>query len=305
MIIGKKMIYSVRKGDSLRLIGAKFGVNWRLVARQNKLDAKKSLKPGQKLTINTRRIVPKTLQDGIVINIPDRTLYFFKNRKLEKVLPVALGMTNLHDQVLWQTPTGTFRILSKIKDPAWHVPPSIQKEMEQDRKTVKTLVPPGDDNPLGKYALKTSLPGILIHSTIVPESIYTFSSHGCIRVLASNMEAIFNEVTINTRGEIIYQPVKLALSDNGLIYLEVHHDVYDRHENLKVLANRLIKKNNLELLVDWDKVHASLQRKAGVPEDITGSATPKHVLTRTTHTPPHKTVIQTASPAMTVLPVSN
>ncbi len=305
MIIGNKLTYTVRKGDSLRLIGAKFGVNWKLVARQNKLNSKKPLKPGRKLTINTRRIVPKTLQDGIVINIPDRTLYFFKNQKLEKVLPVALGRTKLRNEVLWQTPTGTFRILSKIKDPAWHVPPSIQKEMEQDGKPVKTIVPPGDKNPLGKYALKTSIPGIMIHSTIVPESIYTFSSHGCIRILASNMESIFNEVTVNTRGEIIYQPVKLALSDNGLIFLEVHQDVYDRHENLKVLANRLIKKNNLESLVDWDKVNASLQRKSGVPEDITGSTAPKQVLTRSNQTPPHKPNVQTASPAMAVLPVSN
>lgn len=305
MIIGNKLTYTVRKGDSLRLIGAKFGVNWKLVARQNKLNSKNPLKPGQKLTINTRRIVPKTLQDGIVINIPDRTLYFFKNKKLEKVLPVALGRTKLRNEVLWQTPTGTFRILSKIKDPSWHVPPSIQKEMELDGKTVKTIVPPGDKNPLGKYALKTSMPGIMIHSTIVPESIYTFSSHGCIRILASNMESIFKEVTTNTRGEIIYQPVKLALSDNGLIFLEVHHDVYDRHENLKVLANQLIKKKNLELLVDWDKVNASLQRKTGIPEDITGSAASKQLLTRSNQTPPHKPNLQTASPAMAVLPVSN
>ncbi len=280
MIFGKKQIYSVRKGDTLRLIGAKFGVDWRRVARQNRLNPKKFLKPGQKLTINTRRIVPMIIQDGIVINIPDRTLYLFKNRKLERALPVALGMTNLHDLVTWQTPTGKFRILSKIKDPAWHVPVSIQNEMEQKGKPVKTFVPPGDDNPLGKYALKTSLPGIMIHSTIVPESIYTFSSHGCIRVFPSNMEAIFNEIPINTRGEIIYQPVKLAISDNGLILLEVHRDAYARHKNLSALAKRLIKKNNLDLLVDWDKVNSSLQRKAGIPEDITGTTAPKQVTTR-------------------------
>lgn len=308
MIVGNKMTYSVRKGDSLRLIGAKFGVNWKLVARQNRLNPKKPLRPGQKLTINTRRIVPKIVQDGIVINIPDLTLYFFRNRKVEKALPVALGMSTLTDLVIWQTPTGKFRILSKIKDPAWHVPASIQKEMEQEGKPVKTFVPPGDDNPLGKYALKTSLPGILIHSTIVPESIYTFSSHGCIRVLDSNMEAIFNEVTTNTRGEIIYQPVKLARSDNGLIFIEVHRDIYDRHKSLQALAKQLITKNNLELLVDWDKVNASLQRKAGVPEDITGSAAPKHVQTRSNQTPasyPCKTDFKTASPTMVNHPVTN
>jgi L,D-transpeptidase ErfK/SrfK len=308
MIVGNKMIYTVRKGDTLRLIGAKFGVSWKFVAQNNRLNPKKHLKPGQKLTINTRKIIPKTVQDGIVINIPDRTLYFFKNGILEKAVPVGLGMTTLNDVVVWQTPTGKFRILSKIKNPAWHVPPSIQKEMEQKGKEVKTIVPPGEDNPLGKYALKTSLPGILIHSTIVPESIYTFSSHGCIRVFPSNMEAIFNEVVVNTRGEIIYQPVKLALTENGLIFLEVHRDIYDRHKNLQALAKRLITKNKLEKLVDWDKVHSSLRRKSGVPEEITGLAPPKQMITSSN--PTSATILpnnnsDTASPSMAIRPVSN
>ncbi len=278
-IIGKKRIYTVRKGDTLRLIGAKFGVNWRLVAQQNRLNPRKNLRPGQKLTINTRKIVPKTVQEGIVINIPDRTLYLFKNRKLEKALPVGLGMTKWNDMEIWQTPTGKFRVLSKIKDPAWHVPTSIQRKMKQEGKEVKTFVPPGDDNPLGKYALKTSLPGILIHSTIIPESVYTFSSHGCIRVLPGNMEDIFNAVPVNTSGEIIYQPVKFALSDDGRVFLEVHRDIYDRYENLRELTKNLIIRNNAESKVDWNKVNASLRRKAGIPEEITRTKQPQPMMT--------------------------
>jgi L,D-transpeptidase ErfK/SrfK len=278
-IIGKKSIYTVRKGDTLRLIGAKFGVNWRLVAQQNRQNPKKPLRSGQKLTINTRRIVPKTVQEGIVINIPDRTLYLFKNRKLEKALPVGLGMTKWNDMVTWQTPIGKFRVLSKIKNPAWHVPVSIQKKMKGEGKEVKTVVPPGDDNPLGKYALRTSLPGILIHSTIIPESVYTFSSHGCIRVLPGNMEDIFNAVPVNTSGEIIYQPVKFALADDGRVFLEVHRDIYDRYKNLQELTKSLIISNNAESKVDWNKVNASLRRKAGFPEEITRTEQPQPMMT--------------------------
>ncbi len=271
MIIGEKRIYTVRKGDSLRLIGAKLGINWRLLAKQNHLNPAKFLRPGQKLTINTRRIVPKTMRDGILINIPDRTLYLFKNRKLEKALPVGLGMTKWREKEVWQTPTGKFRILSKIKDPAWHVPLSIQEKMKLEGKEVKTLVPPGSDNPLGKFALKTSLPGILIHGTIVPESVYAFSSHGCIRVHPATMEEIFKEIRVNTSGEIIYQPVKVALSEDGRVYLEVHRDIYNRYENLRALAQRMIRKNNAELMVDWSKVSSLLKKKSGIPEDITCS----------------------------------
>jgi lipoprotein-anchoring transpeptidase ErfK/SrfK len=276
LIIGEKMVYTVKKRQSLRMLGARLGVNWRAIARDNGLDPSKPLSAGQKVRINTRRIVPKTRAEGIVINIPDRTLYLFRDKKLEKALPVGLGMPTNTRTVSWQTPTGKFRITSKVKDPTWFVPPSIQKEMQERGKVVQSKVPPGKSNPLGRYALKTSLAGILIHGTTRPESIYTFSSHGCIRVLPSNIEEIFPDVRLNTGGEIIYQPVKVALSDDGRVFLEVHGDVYGRLKNLQDAAKGEINRHNAEKKVDWDKVRSSLRRKSGIPEDVTltESATP-------------------------------
>lgn len=269
MIIGKKTIYTVKKGETLRMVGARFGVNWRVIARDNSLDPGKSLKPGQQLRINTTRIIPKAILEGIVINIPERTLYLFKGRKLEKTLPVGLGMKKSRDAALWQTPTGKFRIVSKVKDPTWFVPSSIQSEMRQKGKPVKSVVPPGDRNPLGKYALKTSLAGILIHGTISPDSVYGFNSHGCVRVLPSNMQEIFNEIRVNTGGEIIYQPIKLAASSDGRIFLEVHGDIYDRYKNLEEVAKGLITRNNVAQKVDWVKVRSLVKKRSGIPEDVT------------------------------------
>jgi len=269
LMVGKEFVYTVKKRESLRLIGAKLGVGWRTIARENELDPKKPLEPGQELVINTRRIIPKTLQEGILINIPDMTLYLFKDKKLEKTVPVALGMPTFQDYGDWRTPTGHFRILSKMKNPTWHVPPSIQTEMKQNKRKVVTVVPPGGDNPLGKYALMTSLSGILIHSTIHPESIYNFASHGCIRVNSKNMEEIFPEIPVNANGEIVYQPVKLAFSDDGRVFIEVHGDIYKRFKKLEVVAKGLIIKNKAEQRVDWEKVRSLLRRKSGIPEDVT------------------------------------
>jgi L,D-transpeptidase ErfK/SrfK len=269
LIIGEKKVYTVKKRQSLRMLGAKLGVNWRTLARDNGLDPAKALVAGQKLRINTRRIVPKTRNEGIVINIPDRTLYLFRDKKLEKAVPVGLGMSKNAKWASWQTPTGKFRITSKVKDPTWFVPPSIQKEMKQRGKVVQLKVPPGKGNPLGKYALKTSLSGILIHGTTRPESIYTFSSHGCIRVHPSNIEDIFPDIRVNTGGEIIYQPVKVAISDDGRVFIEVHGDIYGRHKNLETVAKELINRHNAEKKVDWDKVRSSLRKKSGIPEDVT------------------------------------
>jgi L,D-transpeptidase ErfK/SrfK len=157
-----------------------------------------------------------------------------------------------------------------MKDPTWHVPPSIQSEMEDQGKEAITSIPPGPDNPLGKYAIKTSIPGILIHSTTKPWSIYSFASHGCIRVYPDQMEEFFKEVTVNTPGEIIYKPVKLAITEEGRVFLEVHRDVYGKSSGgLATEARRLIEKQKLSDRVDWQKVESMVRHTSGIAEDIT------------------------------------
>jgi hypothetical protein len=235
----------------------------------NGLSSKPSLKPGQELSYNNRKIIPKTLDYGIVINIPDKTLYYFKNGKLQRVLSVALGVPVKNKKYNWKTPTGRFKIVEKIKNPKWTVPPSIQDEMAEKGEVVITEVLPGPKNPLGKYAMRTSLPGILIHSTTSPGSIYSFASHGCIRVYPTEMESFFKEVAVRTPGEIIYKPVKLAVTEDGRIFLEIHKDIYGMVKNLKIEAKKLIEKENLSDRVDWDKVNSVIKKKDGVAEDIT------------------------------------
>ena len=258
------------KDDTIRLVAAKLGVSRQHLIRKNRLDEKAYLKIGQKLSYNNRKIVPQRMKNGIVVNIPDRTLYYFKQGKLAVSLPVALGVPVKSDKYDWKTPTGKFRVTAKMKDPTWHVPPSIQSEMEDQGKEIITSIPPGPDNPLGKYAIKTSIPGILIHSTTKPWSIYSFASHGCIRVYPEQMEEFFKEVTVNTRGEIIYKPVKLAITEEGRVFLEVHRDVYSMSSSgLATEARRLIEKQNLSGRVDWQKVESIVRRTAGIAEDIT------------------------------------
>ena len=268
-LVGKQNIYIVRKNDYLRLVAAKLGVSRQHLVQANHLDPKAFLKIGQKLKYNNRKIVPQRMKNGIVINIPDRTLYYFRQGKLTASMPVALGAAKKTDKYDWKTPTGKFRITAKQKDPIWYVPFSIRSEMEDDGKEVVTTVPPGSSNPLGKYAIKTSLPGILIHSTTKPGSIYSFASHGCIRVNPEHMEGLFKEIKINTLGEIIYRPVKLAVTEQGRIFMEVHKDEYGKSMGLDAEAKRLIKKHNLSGRVNWRKVESVVRNRAGLAEDVT------------------------------------
>lgn len=268
-LIGGSGVYTVVKGDSIRLVSAKLGVTRQHLLKLNNLDSASALKIGQKLIYNNRKIVPKHLPEGILVNIPDRTLYFFQQGNLVKSIPVALGVSTKNEKYVWQTPVGKFKITAKQKNPIWYVPASIRAEMEERGKEVLTKVLPGPENPLGKFAIKTSLPGILIHSTTKPWSIYGYASHGCIRVYPERMEELFNEVKINTEGEIIYNPVKLAVTDSGKIFLEVHNDIYKKGTNIAEEAKRMIDQQNLADRVDWKKVEAITKQKNGVAEDIT------------------------------------
>jgi lipoprotein-anchoring transpeptidase ErfK/SrfK len=267
-LVGHSSGYTVIEGDTIRLVAAKLGVTRQHLLALNQLDANSRIRIGQTLKYNNRKIVPQRVQDGIIINIPDRTLYLFKKGKLAVSLPVALGVPVKNKKYNWTTPTGKFKITAKAKDPTWYVPPSIQSEMEDQGKEVIISIPPGPTNPLGKYAFKTSLPGILIHSTIKPWSIYSYASHGCIRVYPSQMEGLFKEISVNTPGEIIYKPVKLAVTENGRVFLEVHQDAYGKSGGLIKEAKAQIEKQNLSERVDWKKFDAVLKHKTGIAEDI-------------------------------------
>jgi L,D-transpeptidase ErfK/SrfK len=268
IIIGGETLYTIKKGDTLERVGAKLGVDWKYIARENSIDTKKLLKIGQELRINNRKIVPRIIGNGIIINIPDRMLYFFKNNRLEKAFPVGLGMPSWREITRWRTPEGRFKVINKRKNPTWHVPESMQWKMMMEGKPVKTVVPPGPDNPLGRYAIDTSIPRVIIHETIWPNTVYQFRSHGCIRVLPEHIEDFFKEVEIDTTGEIIYYPIKVAVS-GGRTFLEVYRDMYGKFKDLRDETKRTIEEHGISNKVDWGKVDKVVREKSGIAEDVT------------------------------------
>jgi L,D-transpeptidase ErfK/SrfK len=222
-IVGREFEYTVRRGDSLTGIGAKFAVDPSSLAARNGISIRKKLVPGQVLRIDNRHIVPATLENGIVINLPQRLLFYFEDGRLEGWYPVAVGQPGS-----WQTPTGSYRVVTKERDPVWDVPVSIQREMRRKGERVRTKVPPGPDNPLGEYWLGLSLTCCGIHGTNAPQSIYTFQTHGCIRLAPENAVDLFARVSVGTPVEIVYEPVLAARDDYGTTFVEVHPDAYGR-----------------------------------------------------------------------------
>ena len=76
-VVGSAALHTVEAGDSLSAIGARYGVDWPVLARENGLNAPDGLAVGQVLRIDNRHIVPAApLPTGIIINIPQRMLFY-------------------------------------------------------------------------------------------------------------------------------------------------------------------------------------------------------------------------------------
>lgn len=222
-LVGRHFDYTVRRGDTLAAIGARFAASADFLARRNGLSPRKTLVAGRVLRVDNRHIVPAVLENGILINVPQRLLFYFENGRLESWYPVALGQPGS-----WQTPTGSYQVVSKEKDPVWDVPVSIQQEMRRKGERVQTKVRAGPDNPLGRYWLGLSLTCCGIHSTNAPRSIYRFETHGCIRLAPDDAVDLFSRVAVGTPVEIVYETVLLARAAGGRTFVEVHPDVYGR-----------------------------------------------------------------------------
>lgn len=264
-IVGGEISYPVRPGDSLTSVSARLGVDASVIARANGLAADARLKTDQLLKIENRHIVPEQRTEGILINVPERMLFFFQNDSV-RGFPVGLGRPD------WQTPTGRFAIAGKEQDPVWDVPPSIQEEMRREGKVVRQRVLPGPENPLGQYWIALTGSACGIHGTNAPSSVYRFRTHGCIRLHPDDVARLFPLVPIGLPVEIVYRPVLLAEGEDGAIWLEVHPDVYRRRIDALATARELAAKTGLEGKIDWTRAVEVIRERAGVARRVDGAS---------------------------------
>jgi L,D-transpeptidase ErfK/SrfK len=230
LVVGERFEYSVQSGDTLLGIGARFAVSPRSLAARNRITPSARLAPGQVLRVDNRHIVPGVLENGILINVPQRLLFLFEDGRLAAWYPVATGRPG------WQTPTGSYEILAKEENPTWEVPVSIQREMRSKGEKVRKRVPPGPDNPLGRYWLGLSLTCCGIYGTNAPQSVYQLQTHGCIRLAPEDVADLFTRVSVGLPVRIIYEPILFARDRKGALFMEVHPDAYRRTKGLREKA---------------------------------------------------------------------
>jgi L,D-transpeptidase ErfK/SrfK len=265
-IVGGEWIHVAVSGESWTTIGAREGVTSSVLAARNGRTLKSPLKVGDVVVIDNRHIVPDTdatpQGNDIRVNVPQRLLFLFTDGRLQASYPVAAGGRN------WQTPLGDFTIVLREEEPTWDVPVSIQEEMRRAGKRVLTRVPPGPTNPLGKYWLGLSLGSVGIHGTIAPLSIYSFATHGCIRMHPDDIEDLYAQVAEGDAGRIIYEPV-LVTFDAGEVYLEVHPDRYGLVPDLLQRATDLLDAAGLNAMTDREEVVRTVRLAEGIATPVT------------------------------------
>jgi len=174
--------YSVASGDSLDRIKKKrdLAVDWRLLARINKVSNPTALKIGQKLKLVRgpfSAIVHKNdFRLDLFAGSPDEQENWLYIRSFK----VGLGEGG-------NTPVGTFFIKSKMVNPAWTNPKTGQHFDAND-----------PANPVGEYWLgweglgdSKIYTGFGLHGTIDPGSIGQAKSMGCVRMLPDDIAQMY------------------------------------------------------------------------------------------------------------------
>ena len=260
-VIGSEAPYTVQPKDSFTRVGARFGVSPEGLAEANGLELTTPLRIGQTLRVNSRHIVPSVQDAAIVINVPQRMLFWRGPDGQIQTFPVATGRRG------WKTPLGDFTVVNLEIDPTWDVPLSIQAEMRREGKPVLKHVPPSPQNPLGRYWIGLSVPNLGIHGTNAPASIYSLVTHGCVRLHPEDIENLFMQVEIGTSGRIIYEPVLIVRQDDS-IFIEVHPDAYGTAQPpLSLVLERARSEGYIERL-DLALVRDAIRKRDGVVRDV-------------------------------------
>jgi len=266
-VIGSSRYYQVQAKDTFLDIARFYGLGYNELEEANPGIDPWIPAPGKAIFLPTEWVLPDVEHKGLVVNIPEMRLYYFRPSGETTVVvttyPVGLGRDE------WRTPEGKFAITEKTVNPRWVLTESIKAEHRREGKPAPDFIEGGaPDNPLGKYRFRLTLPLFGIHGTNIPWGVGMQVSHGCIRLYPEDIEQLFPLVSVGTPGEFVYQPVKVGVRD-GRVYLEVHKDIYNQIPGLHREAWRLIDKFGLRERVDAEKVKNTVLEQSGVVLEIT------------------------------------
>ncbi len=167
--------YVVQEGDRLESIAKRYDVSWQYLARLNRIEPEQ-IRPGQKLKVIKG---PFTA----LVDLSDYELTVHCYGYFVYHFPIGIGEDG-------STPTGTFRVNEKLSDPTYYGPDGV-------------IANDDPQNPLGERWISIGN-SYGIHGTIDPDSIGKSDSRGCIRMRNSDVEIVYDLLTVGS--EVVIQP---------------------------------------------------------------------------------------------------
>lgn len=274
-IVGDIQVVTIANPDVTLLdIARHYNLGYEEIVRANPDVSVWVPKPGSRVIIPTQFILPPGPLQDIVINIPQRRLFYFPkpvSRQQAQVVtfPISIAREG------WSTPLGQSRITAKHRNPSWFVPKSILEERwSEGELEFPTYFPPGPDNPMGMLALETSFPGIFIHGTNMPWGVGMRTSHGCLHLYPEDAEQLFSMVPVGTKVRIINEPTTVGVRD-GVLYLSSSQPLDEYPSELSASTRALhvlslYMQQDLDLLskVDWQRMYAVVEESQILPTPI-------------------------------------
>lgn len=251
-VAGRDREHVVVAGENLYGLAQQYGVAIEHLAFANGLDTGSVyVAAGTRLLVPGRRVLPANPPaDGLVVNLPERGVFLFRGGRFEKFYPLAIGQPGR-----FQTPQGSFSIVSRVENPAW-LPPEWAGLGE-------VTVQAGPDNPLGDRWIGLSAPGVGLHATTSPMSIGQAASHGCMRMYPASARELFEKVRVGMPVRIEYETVKAGYDEStGGFYLAAFPDVYGQGDPI-LGAPQAVEELGLRDLVDEEELRR-MARPTGV-----------------------------------------
>ena len=275
-LIGSIFPARVKEDDTLLDVARRFGIGQDEIVLANPDVDRWLPRAESEAVIPARYILPSAERRGIVLNVPEMRLYYYPppapgQPAVVKTYAVSIGRMD------WETPLGLTQILSKTEDPSWTPPQSIREEAEADGSPLPEVIPPGPDNPLGKYALRLARAGYLIHGTNKPFGVGMRVTHGCIRMYPEDIALLYPEVPVGTAVQIVDQPVKIGWLLNTL-FIEIHPPLEEKREEPAKMVETVMELLHTvweqhPLVLDSAALKQALEKQNGIPVAIGRSKT--------------------------------
>lgn len=276
-VIGEIQVTRATHEDTLSEIARRFNLGYEELVRANPGVDPWLPGEGREIVLPTRFVLPDAPRTGLVVNLAAMRLFYFPKPapgEPQKVIthPIGIG------KVGWNTPEGTTKVVKKRKNPAWTPPASVRKEHAERGDPLPKVVPPGDENPLGAYAMNLGWTSYLVHGTNKPYGVGMRSSHGCIRLYPEDIALLFDEIPVGTPVHVVNQRVVYGWQDDHL-YLQVMPPAEEEQTAKKsdTATEPVFTTRMSERLLQQAKQHAAavnMEALHGLLAKPTGIATP-------------------------------